>query len=272
MTDLVGQSWPDGSWEMVTGLPAPALRGHVRRYCGYRERMAPLARREVANADVTLIVSLGPRIAVDGAIHTSFAAGVTDRPTLTRHDGVQDGIQIDVSPLAAGRLLGVPMRELANQVVDLEALLGRTAADLAERLYEAPGWEARFALLDAVLTDRLSEAAPPRPAVTHAWLRLTESRGAAPIAALAAELGCSRRHLSATFSEHVGLPPKRLARVLRFARVAAGLRERRPLAELAYASGYADQAHLNRDFRELAGVTPTAYEASLLPEGGGVAA
>jgi AraC-like DNA-binding protein len=164
------------------------------------------------------------------------------------------------------------MRELANQVVDLEALLGRAGAELTERLYEAPGWGARFALLDAALTARMSEVAPLGPAVTHAWQRLTESAGAAPIGALAAEIGCSRRHLSATFSEHVGLPPKRLARVLRFARVAAGLQQRRPLAELAYACGYADQAHLNRDFRELAGVTPTAYEASLLSEGGGVAA
>jgi AraC-like DNA-binding protein len=270
MSALIEQAWPDGSWTMVTGRPAPALHGVVRRYCGYRERTAPLARREVANAEAVLIVSFGPRIAVDGRTHTSFAAGVSDAPVVTEHDGTQDGVQIDLAPLAAGRLLGVPMRELANAVVALDDLLGPAAARLAERLQEAPTWPARFALLDAAFTRRLAEAPAPPPAVAHAFARLASDD--VPVAALAQELGCSRRHLTAEFHEHVGLPPKRLARILRFRQVADGLRERRPLADLAYECGYADQPHLNRDFRALAGVTPTEFAASLLPEGAGVAA
>jgi AraC-like DNA-binding protein len=55
---------------------------------------------------------------------------------------------------------------------------------------------------------------------------------------------------------------------VRFRRVAGGLRERRPLAELAYECGYADQPHLNRDFRELAGTTPTAFIGAALDSGG----
>jgi AraC-like DNA-binding protein len=260
------------SHEMVFGRPAAVLRGDVLGYCGYRERTGPLARREVANPAAVLIVSLGPRITVAGRTFTSFAAGVSDAPVITEHDGIQDGVQVDLSPLAAGRLLGVPMRELANEVVDLDALLGRAAGELAERLWEASGWESRFALLDAALAARLAAAPPPPGGVAHAWRRLTASAGAVPIAALAAQLGYSRRHLAARFHEHVGLGPKRLARILRFERVAAGLRAGRELAELAYACGYADQPHLNRDFRAFAGVTPTAYEAGLLPDGGGVAA
>src|SRR4051812_18032493 len=260
------------SHQMVFGRPAAGLRGDVLRYCGYRERTGPLARREVASPAGVLIISLGPRIAVDGRTYTSFAAGLSDQPAITEHDGVQDGIQVDLSPLAAGRLLGVPMRELANQVVDLDALLGRAAGELAERLAEAPDWPARFALLDAALAARLVQAPPAPAGVAHAWRRLTASAGAVPIAALAAQLGYSRRHLAARFHEHVGLPPKRLARVLRFERVAAGLRAGSDLADLAYACGYADQPHLNRDFRAFAGVTPTEYAANLLPGGDGVAA
>jgi AraC-like DNA-binding protein len=261
------------SHEMTFGRPAAGLRGHVLGYCGYRERSGPLARREVANPAVVLIISLGPRLAVDGRTYTSFGAGVSDAPVITAHDGAQDGIQVDLSPLAAGRLLGVPMRELANQVVDLEALLGPAGGELAERLAEAPGWPARFALLDAALAARLAAARhEPPAAVAHAWRRLSATAGAVPIAALAAQLGYSRRHLAARFHEHIGLPPKRLARILRFERVAAGLRAGRELAELAYGCGYADQPHLNRDFRAFAGIAPSEYAASLLPEGGGVAA
>jgi AraC-like DNA-binding protein len=257
-------------WTIVTGRPAPELRGHVRRYTGYRERTGPLARREVANADAVLIVSFGPRIDVDGRTFTSFAAGVNDAAVVTEHDGTQDGVQIDLSPVAARRLLGVPMGELANAVVDLDALLGRAAGELAERLFDAPSWPARFALLDAAFAARLAGSPPPPPAVAHAWRRL--EAGERSVERLAGELGCSRRHLAVQFRDHIGLSPKRMARILRFQRVADGLRERRGLAELAYECGYADQPHLNRDFRAFAGVTPTEFVAGLLPGGAGVAA
>jgi methylphosphotriester-DNA--protein-cysteine methyltransferase len=67
----------------------------------------------------------------------------------------------------------------------------------------------------------------------------------------------------------VGLPPKTVARLLRFQWV----RERIQSApgqwgEMAYAAGYADQSHLNREFRELAGTTPTDFVRRLIPEGG----
>ena len=93
-------------------------------------------------------------------------------------------------------------------------------------------------------------------------------------ATLAGEVGWSRRHLAARFRAEVGLAPKAVARILRFERVTRTLRanEGDGLADLAYACGYADQAHLNRDFREFAGTTPTDYAARVLPGGAGVAA
>jgi transcriptional regulator GlxA family with amidase domain len=68
------------------------------------------------------------------------------------------------------------------------------------------------------------------------------------------------------------MPPKTLARVLRFERVSRLLREAPDprLAEVAFDCGYYDQAHLNRDFREFAGTTPGEYLASRLPDGAGV--
>ena len=86
--------------------------------------------------------------------------------------------------------------------------------------------------------------------------------------------GCSRRHLAAQFREHVGLPPKLLARILRFDRVIALLRHAEPerWAEVAYDCGYYDQAHFNRDFRQFAGSTPGAFLASRMPDAGGFAA
>jgi len=258
--------------EAVSRAPDARLRGIVESYTAYAElAAAPMRRLEVPFAGIPLILSLGPSLLVDGVRHSSFAAGLDDRATVTEFTGEQRGIQVDLTPLGARRLLGLPMAELARRVVPIEDLLG--CERLVERLRDAPDWQARFAVLDAFMLRRLAEAAPVAPQLEHAWARLRCSDGAVEIATLAGEVGWSRRHLAARFGAEVGLAPKTVARVMRFERVTRDLRAGGGggLADIAYARGYADQAHLNRDFRAFAGTTPTDYAARLLSGGAGVA-
>ncbi len=254
---------------MAYAPPGPALRGVVQRYCGYVERTpAPLRRREAATGTVTVILSFGPRIRVDGETHGSFVAGLSDAPATTEHDGVQHGVELNLTPPAARRLLGVPMHELFNRVVALDDVLDTRT--LLEELAEADGWEARFARLDAELARRLEAAPAPHPAVRAAYDRLAATRGAIPVGVLAEEIGWSRRHLAARFREDVGVSPKALARLLRFEHALELLRGQAcTLADVAYASGYYDQAHFNRDFRAFAGVAPGELLARRLPDAGG---
>ena len=78
--------------------------------------------------------------------------------------------------------------------------------------------------------------------------------------------------MAGEFREHVGLPPKQLARIVRFHRAAKMVQPGRMgcWTEIALKCGYYDQAHFNRDFREFAGATPGAYLQRLLPDHGGV--
>jgi AraC-like DNA-binding protein len=252
-------------WEWVSGQPAPPLRGAVTRYQGYAERAAgPVRRWEGPSLGVVLIINLGPRLRVGADWHTSFVAGLGDTAAETEHAGEQRGLQVDLDPLTARALFGVPMHLLAGRAVSLEDVLGAQGRELVERLADAPDWAARFPLLDAALARRLAEHAGPSPLIRRAWSQLREHRGRVRVEALADELGCSRRHLTRSFREDVGLPPKTIARILRFQQVTAGLRAGRPLADLAERAGYADQPHLNRDFRDLAGCTPTEYVATRL--------
>jgi AraC-like DNA-binding protein len=251
-----------GFLELVPRLPHPLLRPYVwGPYEGFVQAMrAPVRRLEVPNARIVLIIGFGPSIRVDGVSHGSFVAGLYDRPVVVADDGRQACIQVDLTPLGARVLLGLPMKELTRRTVALDDVL---RSDLPERLASLAGWPERFAAVDEFLLQRLREARMARPDVVYALSRMEQTGGRIPVAELCRELRCSGRHLSARFGEEVGLPPKAFARVLRFERAVAMLKAGAPPAEVAMACGFADQPHLNRDFRALAGRPPGAFAAAV---------
>jgi AraC-like DNA-binding protein len=268
-----------GSWEKVSTPWHPALRPCLEGYVGYREDSGlPLRLRTMPTGSVTLIINLGeplklitmPDPEFGGCAYPAFVAGMHDGPGLYEHPGGQFGIQVDLTPLGAYRLLGVPMHVLTNMAVDLRELLGPQAGSVVARLAETPSWAERFDLLDELLLARLEEGPAPSPEVTRVWRLLAGSAGRVTIADLTAEVGWSRKHLAERFKEQIGLSPKVMARVLRFhhAKTMLDRPAPAPVADVAVACGYYDQAHLNREFRALAGFTPTEMLASRVPGGG----
>jgi len=185
--------------------------------------------------------------------------------------------------LGARALLGLPAGELANFDVEGPAVLGPVADEIGERIRAERDWPGRFAVLDRMLTRLLGAGAVGAAAsagtgaaarasgvsaeVGHAWQRLLVARGSCGVTELAAETGWSDRHLRARFREETGLTPKAAARVIRFdwarrrllRRVASGAPH--ALADLAADCGYYDQAHLAREFRDLAGCPPSTWLA-----------
>jgi AraC-like DNA-binding protein len=158
--------------------------------------------------------------------------------------------------------------------VSLTAAAGATPPGAAA----AAAWNRRFDLLEEFLLRHAATGPEPSAPVEWAWRRLLESGGLTPIGALADEIGWSGRHLIARFRQQIGLPPKTAARVIRFARLlrlidGAGTAEAAETRwdRLAATCGYYDQAHLNRDFREFAGTTPTDYVLRRVPSGNVVA-
>jgi AraC-like DNA-binding protein len=261
---------------------APAmLRPYVESYVGYR--YAGFASGEhigLPSRHLTFIVSFDAPLELsrlpDGTEQlTSFdtlLGGLHTSPAVIRHDGSQHGIQLQVTPAGARGLFGVPAAELAREVAPLDAIWGRLAGELQDRLDAAVDWKARFAVLDRVLLRALSVRmelpSGARRETSQAWERLTTTAGRVEVARLAAEVGWSRRHLTERFSAEYGIGPKALARVLRFERARWMLVQpvRGTLAEVAAACGYADQAHMVRDWHALAGASPTAWlQAEELP-------
>jgi AraC-like DNA-binding protein len=149
-------------------------------------------------------------------------------------------------PGAAPAFLGVPAYELRDRRVELTDLWPVSEVRrLRSRIGRAP--DPATALEDIVL----ERAAPPDPVLRVLVTALDAGR---PVAATADELGLGARQLHRRSLVAFGYGPKTLARILRLRRALALARAGVPFAETAVRSGFADQAHLARDVRELAGV------------------
>lgn len=260
----------------VGARPAPALRRYVDSYVGFDLRRLPAGVHcGTPGRMLTAVISLSDPLELaagvdDGSPVTRFgsvAGGLMCRSVAIHHDGRQQGVKVALTPLGARAIYGMPAAALAHRLVPLDELLGALGVELVDRLRAATTWPARFAALDALLLravgrgsggDRVPRA---RPEVAEAWRRLVAARGCVHVGAVAAELGWSRRHLTERFRGELGLSPKTFARILRFehAHELAAAREPLPWADVATISGYADQAHLVRDWSEFTGRSPTAW-------------
>jgi len=263
--------------------PGEALRPYVACCVGYRQAgVRPAAHRGLPSPWLTMIVTLDEPLVIarhpdprqPASTHDLLLGGLHTAPALVTHEGKQSGIQLALTPLGARALLGMPAAELASIDVEGADVLGRLAGEVRERVLAAPDWAGRFAVLEEFLAGRMRAGEPgrtvPRPEVSYAWDRLRRSRGAVSVAELAAETGWSARYLGEQFRAETGLSPKAGARVIRFDRARRRLLRRQAeggrvvLAEFAAASGYYDQAHLAREFRDLAGCPPSVLLAEEL--------
>jgi AraC-like DNA-binding protein len=222
--------------------------------------------------DEPLTVAAHPDPAQPGGDYVTLAGGLHSVPALITHDGYQSGIQMALSPLGARAFFGFPGGELASTDVEAGEICGPMAAEIHERIRAARSWPERFAVLDEVLSRQLlgyERSGKPEVSaeVGFAWQRLLGTGGAISVSALAAETGWSSRHLRTRFAAETGLSPKAAARVTRFDRARRLLQRRATsgrrldLAALAVHCGYYDQAHLDLEFRALAGAPPTTWLA-----------
>lgn len=178
-------------------------------------------------------------------------------------------VRLRLRPGAARPLLGVPVSEVADQVVPLEELWGAPADRLKATLRQADGDT-------GLILERLAAALPARSRPDRARGELVQAavralRGRTgkrrePLPAIAHHLAVSERHLRTLFADAVGVPPKRFERIERVRDVLALARANGPhWADLAASAGYYDQSHMTAEFRTLMGVTPAAFFNGRLP-------
>jgi AraC-like DNA-binding protein len=247
--------------------PHPALRPYVEavwasaapvQTLAPREHVLPCTRMHLAfRLDGPLRLfrdrddALGDTIADAVVAGTRAGFYVKDTTQASRSVGVI------LQPGATQALFGCDADALAASHTPLDALWGAAADRLREQLLECNDEAGQVDLLEQALLARLRPVRAMHPAIAQTMQGLEQGIA---VTALAKASGCSHRLLLARFRAATGLAPKAYARVLRFRHALRLLARGQPLADIAIDAGYSDQAHFNREFRELSGMTPQAYK------------
>lgn len=227
------------------------LAEDVRGYWSLTVLDPPARIRVVPDGQVDLVFDLD-----SGAAHLG---GTREEPVEIVHARPMRLLGATLVPGAAAAFFGIPVSELSADWQPLSSVIGLVAEQLASRLCAADGESARLGLLESFLLARLERVERPDARVRRALQEIDESDGSIDMARLGRESGASPRNLSRLFHAWVGLSPKRFARIVRVQAALRRLAEPSPptLAALAAEIGFADQAHLAREIRAVAGASPS---------------
>jgi len=255
-------------WEMASRPPNPALRRYVKSLVGYDEHsLGPQSQRQFPASYVVVIIDFGAplQVTMGGDPRTTstnaggFVAALDDAYAITQHGGRQLGVQVDLTPTGARRLFGLPLSELSGRIVALDDLWPHDHARLCDSLANAENWALRLDLVEKEIGHRILASHLDSALVDWAVGQIETQYDTLKIGSLSKEIGCSPRHLISRFRDQVGVPPKQLARLVRFGRVTDDFRAapNLRLSELAANHGFSDQAHLARDVKHFTGLTAT---------------
>lgn len=261
---------PLGRWDLHIWRPAPGTAvADVVDAVQYFDGVSRHPRgRILPHPSIKLVLSLDEpyRVVTPGGVApfpVAYLAGVPSGPVVIEAPtGRARTLNIRLRPTGVYRLLKRrPLAELTNVTVSLHDLFGPMAVEFVERCYEARSTDEHV----RIAVDWLSRAAtrspePDAEGMAVAWIagQLARSGGTLAIGQLRERTGFSEKRLVSAFRAHVGITPKRYARMVRFRRAFALLDAARSpsLSGVAFDAGYYDQAHMTAEFRELGGLTP----------------
>jgi AraC-like DNA-binding protein len=198
-----------------------------------------------------------PAVLTDG-----WFTGVWTRRFLIEYQPPVRLVGVHFKPWGMSPFVDMPAIELRDRWLPVDAVWARSLDRMRDRIAGATSTGEILQLLEDEVRSRLVPA-PERglELVNHTAGRLEASWGAVSVGALADGAGVSGNHLATQFKAHVGVTPKRVARIYRFARLILSVDALHPVdwSELAHSAGYFDQAHFSKEFKDFTGHTPTAY-------------
>ena len=188
---------------------------------------------------------------------TKCATQIQSNAVTLRPTGALGVVLVCLRSHAASRIVGAPLRAFAKATVNLGSLFRPCeVATCDDMLAGARTSEERVVGIESFLLRHLR---PDDDSVaSRAALHLRKDP-TIQIHSLAAKMGYSARHLASAFNATFGIGPKRFARLARFQKILAERQHAQSWAEVAFACGLTDQAHLINEFQDIVGESPTEF-------------
>ena len=250
---------------ILSRCPDFPLRPYIDCVWHY-ECAAPTQRRERVLPDgrIHLVLNLGAGVAA--------VAGIRSHHVIVDPARVSSVMGVVFRPGGARAFLGTPAVEFCDQAIRLDLIWGRRSADqLLERVREARTAEARLCIVEETLVERMQTIKVKHllldSKLDYALHAFSNAPHIRTVAEVSREIGWSRRWLSHSFAEQVGVTPKRYCRLIRFQQVVREIASQRSVdwASIALAGGFCDQTHLIHEFRAFSGLSPEAFLQSERP-------
>ena len=254
--------------KMTVYRPAGRLGSYVRAFQVFSTtEPAGASVLDFSAGDVSVPICFGDPVLVEdwgrAEVPSAAVVGPRRQANWLRFQGTIDQVNISFFPGAAGAFTSLPILELAGRMAAPDEVWPHDFREAVAELEPLPS-EQRVAGLAGSLLARLEPCREPGPQVREAVRLIRASRGRLRVRWLADQVNLSISQLERSFARHVGVGPKLLARQTRVCALAAeAMGPAGPgWALLAAKYGYADQAHLAREFRELTGLTPSRFAAA----------
>ncbi len=169
-------------------------------------------------------------------------------------------IGVKLMPTALTTLFGLNMSSLTDCVSSLSILLPDFTRSLMQTPFSLERKEQFIQSFENLITEQLDKVSTALETTEMAVTEILKSKGNVSISAMCEQIEIGQRQLERQFSRAVGLTPKFYARIIRFAHIFELMKNGdNTWSDLVYASGFFDQSHFIKNFKEFTGEDPSAY-------------
>lgn len=192
---------------------------------------------------------------------TSFFIAQLNKHILIQPDGKAGFISVRFYPWGAYHFFDIPVKALGDKVIHPEHIWKTDAYEIEEKICLAENNEQRVKIIENFLIKKLIKNHKADFIADKILRYIQQTKGRLPLKTLLSNTGITERSLQRKFISSIGISPKHFSRITRFLRTCSFIKEHRnrSLTQITLECGYYDQAHLIREFKTFAGVTPKEF-------------